>query len=236
VCRSGQARRGSAGRLKSGHPKLRSPVRAVRTSRVYESARGDEAPPEEVDLAQRSAGRRENHSEQRARGHEAASRLHNARAGGRGRVGQSYHAPSRSRRVHTRRRCDEGASHHAVDRCALPLHDSMCALSFAQLANRSSRAMTSWASASFSALWLSAVGHDNPLSVVCARTQTEKGLLIRRRSRIESWAQPGMGHPFPRTWMLRPSEDILEDPMSFRQPIAIIASSRNLHTSVIASG
>ena len=32
-----------------------------------------------------------------------------------------------------------------------------------------------------------------------------------------SWAQP-----FPRTWMLRPSADILEDPMGFRQPAAVL--------------
>jgi hypothetical protein len=31
---------------------------------------------------------------------------------------------------------------------------------------------------------------------------------------IVSWAQP-----FPRTWMLRQSGDILEGPMGFRQPI-----------------
>ena len=62
---------------------------------------------------------------------------------------------------------------------------------------------------------LGAVGHDNPLSFACARTQTEKGRGTER-SRIESWAQP-----FPRTRMLRPSKDILRGPRGFRQPLTI---------------
>src|SRR5882724_9110632 len=59
---------------------------------------------------------------------------------------------------------------------------------------------------------LAAVGHGTiPFRIVCVRHQTEKGYRDSQAV-IASWAQP-----FPRTWKLRPSENIVQECTALRQ-------------------